>query len=161
MPRLNSILLLPLFIPLLTVSSCFTMSSNKELWHAARNPPDDPKDLGCSFKDKAVLVTGAHGPGLGANAAIKHATLGRTRFFLPLERKKKVSMPKQKLSGELEALRICSLSNLLTCRASNQSRILSSDSAGALPRCMLCNSPVASRLSHVPRQTMATRYLYK
>jgi hypothetical protein len=26
---------------------------------------------------------------------------------------------------------------------------------------MLCNSPVASRLSHVPRQTMATRYLYK
>ncbi|KAI2471895.1 hypothetical protein F4781DRAFT_428899 [Annulohypoxylon bovei var. microspora] len=34
------------------------MSSTTELWHDARNPPADPKNL--SFKNKAVLVTGAY-----------------------------------------------------------------------------------------------------
>jgi NAD(P)-dependent dehydrogenase (short-subunit alcohol dehydrogenase family) len=58
------------------------MPSIKELWHFARNPPADPQTLNLSFKDKAVLVTGAYGEGLGANAAIKYAALGANPLIL-------------------------------------------------------------------------------
>ncbi|CAH0054730.1 unnamed protein product [Clonostachys solani] len=58
------------------------MASIGELWHNARNPPADPQSLGLSFKDKAVLVTGAYGEGLGANAAIKYAALGANPLIL-------------------------------------------------------------------------------
>ncbi|KAK3315765.1 hypothetical protein B0H66DRAFT_624438 [Apodospora peruviana] len=60
------------------------MASTAELWHAARNPPTDPKDIpGHSFKDKAVLVTGAYGDkALGHHAAIKYAALGANLLIL-------------------------------------------------------------------------------
>ncbi|KAM7193956.1 putative short-chain dehydrogenase reductase protein [Rhypophila sp. PSN 637] len=56
------------------------MSSTSALWHDARHPPKNPTDI--SFKDKAVLVTGAHGSGLGHHAAIKYATLGANPLIL-------------------------------------------------------------------------------
>jgi NAD(P)-dependent dehydrogenase (short-subunit alcohol dehydrogenase family) len=65
------------------------MSSIKELWHNARHPPADPKSLNLSFKDKAVLVTGAYGEGLGANAAIKYAALGANPLILATRTKEK------------------------------------------------------------------------
>jgi NAD(P)-dependent dehydrogenase (short-subunit alcohol dehydrogenase family) len=58
------------------------MASIKELWHNARQPPAEPQSLNLSFKDKAVLVTGAYGEGLGANAAIKYAALGANPLIL-------------------------------------------------------------------------------
>ena len=47
-------------------------------WHAARNPPSDPKD---SFIGKTVLITGAN-VGLGLEAATKFATLGASTLIL-------------------------------------------------------------------------------
>jgi NAD(P)-dependent dehydrogenase (short-subunit alcohol dehydrogenase family) len=51
----------------------------QDLWQAARNPPVDPTHL--SFKNKAVLVTGANS-GLGHQAAIKYAALGANPLIL-------------------------------------------------------------------------------
>ncbi|GAB1311266.1 Retinol dehydrogenase 14 [Madurella fahalii] len=62
------------------------MSSLKELWWAARHPPADPQNL--SFKDKAVLVTGANS-GLGHAAAIKYATLGAKPLILAVRSQQK------------------------------------------------------------------------
>ncbi|KAH9896311.1 NAD(P)-binding protein [Xylariomycetidae sp. FL2044] len=56
------------------------MASIKELWYDARHPPAVPKDL--AFKDKAVLVIGAHGAGLGHFAAAKYAALGANPVIL-------------------------------------------------------------------------------
>jgi NAD(P)-dependent dehydrogenase (short-subunit alcohol dehydrogenase family) len=50
-----------------------------DLWSSARNPPADPTHL--SFKDKAVLVTGANS-GLGHEAAVKYAALGANPLIL-------------------------------------------------------------------------------
>lgn len=55
------------------------MSSLRELWWAARHPPADPQNV--SFKDKAILVTGANS-GLGHAAAIKYAALGANPLIL-------------------------------------------------------------------------------
>ncbi len=55
------------------------MSSVKELWSAARHLPRDPTDI--SYKDKAVLVTGANS-GLGHAAAVKYAKLGANPLIL-------------------------------------------------------------------------------
>lgn len=63
------------------------MSSTSALWHDARHPPKDPTDL--SFKDKAVLVTGAHGAGLGHHAAIKYAALGANPLILAVRTQEK------------------------------------------------------------------------
>ncbi|KAI1127211.1 NAD(P)-binding protein [Nemania abortiva] len=54
--------------------------STKEIWYDARHPPADLKGL--PFKDKAVLVTGAHGASLGHNAAVKYAALGANPLIL-------------------------------------------------------------------------------
>jgi NAD(P)-dependent dehydrogenase (short-subunit alcohol dehydrogenase family) len=62
------------------------MSSPKELWWAARNPPADPQNL--DFKDKAVLVTGANS-GLGHAAAIKYAALGANPLILAVRSQQK------------------------------------------------------------------------
>jgi NAD(P)-dependent dehydrogenase (short-subunit alcohol dehydrogenase family) len=62
------------------------MSSPKEMWHAARHPPADPKHL--SFKGKTVLVTGANS-GLGHAAAIKYAAQGASKLILGVRTQKK------------------------------------------------------------------------
>ncbi|KAI9147223.1 Short-chain dehydrogenase/reductase phmF [Paramyrothecium foliicola] len=62
------------------------MSSPKEMWAAARNPPADPKHL--SFKGKTVLVTGANS-GLGHAAAIKYAAQGASKLILGVRTQKK------------------------------------------------------------------------
>ncbi|KAK3296555.1 uncharacterized protein B0H64DRAFT_323190 [Chaetomium fimeti] len=62
------------------------MSSPKELWWAARNPPADPQHL--DYKDKAVLVTGANS-GLGHAAAIKYAALGANPLILAVRSQQK------------------------------------------------------------------------
>jgi NAD(P)-dependent dehydrogenase (short-subunit alcohol dehydrogenase family) len=62
------------------------MSSLKDLWWAARNPPADPQHL--DFKDKAVLVTGANS-GLGHAAAIKYAALGANPLILAVRSQEK------------------------------------------------------------------------
>jgi NAD(P)-dependent dehydrogenase (short-subunit alcohol dehydrogenase family) len=62
------------------------MSSPKELWWAARNPPADPQNL--DFKDKAVLVTGANS-GLGHAAAVKYAALGANPLILAVRSQQK------------------------------------------------------------------------
>jgi NAD(P)-dependent dehydrogenase (short-subunit alcohol dehydrogenase family) len=62
------------------------MSSPKEMWHAARNPPADPKHL--SFKGKTVLVTGANS-GLGHAAAVKYAAQGASKLILGVRTQKK------------------------------------------------------------------------
>jgi NAD(P)-dependent dehydrogenase (short-subunit alcohol dehydrogenase family) len=63
-----------------------TMSSPKEMWAAARNPPADPKHL--SFKGKTVLVTGANS-GLGHQAAIKYAAQGASKLILGVRTQEK------------------------------------------------------------------------
>ncbi|KXX81404.1 Retinol dehydrogenase 14 [Madurella mycetomatis] len=55
------------------------MTSLGDLWWAARHPPTDSQNL--SFKDKAILVTGANS-GLGHAAAIKYAALGANPLIL-------------------------------------------------------------------------------
>ncbi|KAM7200666.1 retinol dehydrogenase 14 [Naviculisporaceae sp. PSN 640] len=55
------------------------MSSASALWAAKQNPPADPTHL--SFRDKAVLVTGANS-GLGHAAAIKYARQGANPLIL-------------------------------------------------------------------------------
>jgi NAD(P)-dependent dehydrogenase (short-subunit alcohol dehydrogenase family) len=79
--------LLPTFCSLLLVTKVFDMSSTTELWHAARNPPADLKDP--AIKDKAVLVTGAHGESLGHYAAMKYAAMGANPLILGVRTKEK------------------------------------------------------------------------
>ncbi|KAI1144771.1 hypothetical protein F4825DRAFT_310622 [Nemania diffusa] len=62
------------------------MSSFKEMYAGARNPPADPKTL--SFKNKAVLVTGANS-GLGHQAAIKYAAAGASPLILGVRTREK------------------------------------------------------------------------
>ncbi|CAG9997297.1 unnamed protein product [Clonostachys byssicola] len=62
------------------------MSSPKEMWHAARHPPADPKHL--SFKGKTILVTGANS-GLGHAAAIKYAAQGASKLILGVRTQEK------------------------------------------------------------------------
>ncbi|KAI1385219.1 uncharacterized protein F4822DRAFT_337581 [Hypoxylon trugodes] len=63
------------------------MTSTSDLWHDARNPPADPTHL--SFKNKAVLVTGAYGAGLGHFAAVKYAALGANPLILAVRTQEK------------------------------------------------------------------------
>ncbi|GAW21902.1 hypothetical protein ANO14919_114280 [Xylariales sp. No.14919] len=55
------------------------MTTLKDLWREARNPPAEP--TGLSFQDKAVLVTGANS-GLGYASAVKYAALGASPLIL-------------------------------------------------------------------------------
>ena len=73
------------------------MATTKELWHDARHPPADPSTLGLSFKDKAVLVTGASGWGLGYNAAVKYAALGANPLILAVRTQEKGESTKQSI----------------------------------------------------------------
>lgn len=68
-----------------------------ELWYNARNPPADPKDLGQTYKDKTVIVTGAFGESLGANAAIKYADLGANPLILATRTAEKGELAKSSI----------------------------------------------------------------
>lgn len=83
-----------------SLRAIFAMPSFIELWHDARHPPADPKDLGLSFKDKAVLVTGAYGAGLGYNAAVKYAVLGANPLILGVRTKEKGEKAKSAIMRE-------------------------------------------------------------
>ncbi|KAJ0107044.1 hypothetical protein J7T55_006922 [Diaporthe amygdali] len=62
------------------------MSSLWAQFWAARHPPADPVHL--SYKDKAVLVTGANS-GLGHEAAVKYAALGANPLILVVRTQEK------------------------------------------------------------------------
>ncbi|OTA55889.1 NAD(P)-binding protein [Hypoxylon sp. EC38] len=62
-----------------------------KLWWAKRNPPEDPKHI--SFKNKAVLVTGAN-TGLGYQAAIKYAAQGASPLLLACRTQEKAEQAK-------------------------------------------------------------------
>ncbi|KAK3375569.1 hypothetical protein B0T24DRAFT_526237 [Lasiosphaeria ovina] len=62
------------------------MSSAKDLWWAKQHPPADPTHL--SFKDRAVLVTGANS-GLGHEAAVKYAAQGASPLILAVRSQEK------------------------------------------------------------------------
>ncbi|GAP91486.1 putative short-chain dehydrogenase reductase protein [Rosellinia necatrix] len=97
------------------------MSSTRELWHDARHPPQDPVDV--SFKDKTVLVTGAHGTGLGHHAAIKYAALGANPLILAVrtqekgEEAKLAIMEKIKCSPDIFVIEILDLSSFSSIKA--------------------------------------------
>lgn len=63
------------------------MSPTGELWHDGRNLLVGPTHL--SFKNKAVLVTGTHGAGLGHYAAVKYAALRANPVTLSIPTHKK------------------------------------------------------------------------
>ncbi|KAK4212043.1 retinol dehydrogenase 14 [Rhypophila decipiens] len=73
------------------------MSSISALWHAKNNPPLDPTHL--SFRDKAVLVTGANS-GLGHAAAIKYAKQGANPLILAVRTAEKGETAKQAIITE-------------------------------------------------------------
>ncbi|KAI1772326.1 NAD(P)-binding protein [Hypoxylon cercidicola] len=80
-----------------------------KLWWAKQNPPEDPKHL--SFKDKAVLVTGAN-TGLGYQAALKYAAQGASPLLLACRTQEKSEQAKASIlratraSGEIIPLAV-------------------------------------------------------
>jgi NAD(P)-dependent dehydrogenase (short-subunit alcohol dehydrogenase family) len=71
--------------------------SLKQLFNDARNPPANPTHL--SFKDKAVLVTGAN-TGLGYQAALKYAALGASPLILGVRSREKGEAAKASITRE-------------------------------------------------------------
>ncbi|KAI0120159.1 NAD(P)-binding protein [Nemania sp. FL0031] len=97
------------------------MSSTKELWYDARHPPQDPVNV--SFKDRTVLITGAHGIGLGHHAAVKYAALGANPLILAVRTKEKgeeaksIIMQKTNCSPDIFVIEILDLSSFLSIKA--------------------------------------------
>ncbi|KUJ09390.1 NAD(P)-binding protein [Mollisia scopiformis] len=73
------------------------MSDPNSMWRAARHPPANPTSL--SFKDKAVLVTGANS-GLGLAAAIKYVAQGASPLILGVRSHEKGEQAKTTIINE-------------------------------------------------------------
>ncbi|KAK7928168.1 hypothetical protein PG985_005166 [Apiospora marii] len=75
------------------------MTTPSALWREARNPPHQPP-AELSFRNKAVLVTGAYS-GLGYAAAVKYATLGASPLILAVRSTEKGEAAKAAIEQEV------------------------------------------------------------